>query len=224
MEKKLGFLMTISDYSRVDEEEYTDWYDTEHIPERAALPGFLTAERYMVLGEKRSITMYDLSGPEAVQSPEYKAISGDNFTPWTKRLYPKISHNFLRFVAEQAVPGAEQAPGTAGAVRVIGYNALDPEKDETVNGWFDKELLPVFRGIEGTLACRRYRCVKEKSWVEGGAFRNLLICHVTVPEVLEGDAWKQAEASCLEYTVKNLFLDPNILNMTGTLHKKYFCG
>ena len=42
-----GLLIAAMDYSDVAEDEFHDWYDTEHIPERLAVPGFLNAERWL---------------------------------------------------------------------------------------------------------------------------------------------------------------------------------
>jgi hypothetical protein len=36
-----GVLIAAMDFSNVAEDEFNDWYDTEHIPERQRVPGFL---------------------------------------------------------------------------------------------------------------------------------------------------------------------------------------
>ena len=35
-----GILIAAMDFSNVAEDEFNDWYDTEHIPERQRVPGF----------------------------------------------------------------------------------------------------------------------------------------------------------------------------------------
>lgn len=81
-----GLLLVLADPASDFEEEFNAWYDTEHLPERAELPGFLTALRFTSLGDgPRFAALYDLAGPEVLDSAEYNAVSGDNFSPWTQR-------------------------------------------------------------------------------------------------------------------------------------------
>ncbi len=40
-----GLLAVAFDYTNVARDEFNDWYDTEHIPEREAVPGFGACER-----------------------------------------------------------------------------------------------------------------------------------------------------------------------------------
>ena len=42
-----GLLAAAFDFSTAHTEEFHDWYDLEHIPEREAVPGFGACERWM---------------------------------------------------------------------------------------------------------------------------------------------------------------------------------
>ena len=42
-----GILIAAMDFSNVAEDEFNDWYDTEHIPERQRVPGFLSCQRWI---------------------------------------------------------------------------------------------------------------------------------------------------------------------------------
>jgi hypothetical protein len=42
-----GILVPVVDFSGMAEDEFNDWYDFEHIPERLRVPGFLACERGM---------------------------------------------------------------------------------------------------------------------------------------------------------------------------------
>jgi len=56
-----GSLIAAMNFSDVAEDEFHDWYDTEHIPERLAVPGFLNAERWIgSANPKQSLALYDL--------------------------------------------------------------------------------------------------------------------------------------------------------------------
>ena len=42
-----GLLLVMMETALTDDDEFNAWYDHEHIPERAAVPGFLSAVRYV---------------------------------------------------------------------------------------------------------------------------------------------------------------------------------
>lgn len=72
------------------EEEFHDWYDTEHVPQRLGLPGFLRASRWeCIAGAPRWLARYELASLAALESAEYKAVSGANSTPWSRRMLAK---------------------------------------------------------------------------------------------------------------------------------------
>lgn len=86
------------------EEEFNVWYDQEHVPERLAVPGFERAQRYYLThGQRRYAALYDVSALDVFESPAYLATSGDNNTPWTKRIISRC--NFVRAPAAQLYPG-----------------------------------------------------------------------------------------------------------------------
>jgi hypothetical protein len=72
------------------EEEFNDWYDTEHFPQRRAMPGFESASRWVCVdGWPRYGALYDLESPDALRSDAYLAASGAQSTPWSKRMLPR---------------------------------------------------------------------------------------------------------------------------------------
>jgi hypothetical protein len=87
------------------EDEFNDWYDTEHVPQRRSITGFETAQRFTCLtGWPRYLALYDLSSTSAVESEAYQAISGPHLTPWSQRMLAKVV-GYYRAVAEQVYPG-----------------------------------------------------------------------------------------------------------------------
>ena len=42
-----GILIAAMDFSNVPTDEFNDWYDLEHIPERQRVPGFLSLQRWI---------------------------------------------------------------------------------------------------------------------------------------------------------------------------------
>ncbi len=49
-----GILVAAMDFSAAREDEFHDWYDLEHVPERLRVPGFLNGERWIGATNPRS--------------------------------------------------------------------------------------------------------------------------------------------------------------------------
>ena len=71
-------------------DEYNAWYDKEHLPRCAGIPGVLRARRYMATtGNPKYLTAYELSGPEVWESP---AALAARKTPWTEKMRSLFSN------------------------------------------------------------------------------------------------------------------------------------
>ena len=74
-----GWLLVVEAHpSATVEAEWNRWYDDVHLPEIAECPGFGEAARYVSQddGHRHYITVYELSGPEAIATPEFGARRG----------------------------------------------------------------------------------------------------------------------------------------------------
>lgn len=105
MSRNFGFLMVSLEPPAGLEEEFNDWYDTEHVPERVAIDGFLTARRFVCLtGWPRYLAYYDLRDAGVIAEPGYSAISGERFSPWSMRILARV-RGLWRAHGEQIHPG-----------------------------------------------------------------------------------------------------------------------
>ena len=105
-----GVLIAAMDFSACPEDEFHDWYDMEHVPERLRIPGFLNARALDRYRESEiSVATYDLDRVAVLQSPPYRAIAGANSSPWTKRTQ-RFRKSLLRYEGEQILPGDATAP------------------------------------------------------------------------------------------------------------------
>ena len=87
----LGLLLATMELPAGMEEEFQDWYDTEHFPERRDCEGFLTAGRWVCLdGWPRYLALYDLSDAGVLTGPAYSRIAVDRYSPWTHRIMAKM--------------------------------------------------------------------------------------------------------------------------------------
>ena len=127
-----GALIAAMDFSTVDAGEFNDWYDTEHIPERQRVPGFLTLQRWIgAENPRQSVATYDLDSLEVLRSPGYRAIGGENLSPWSKRVTAKVER-LLRYEGEQILPGDATAPANAGGLLLVGMTP-GPEVETAFN-------------------------------------------------------------------------------------------
>src|SRR5215470_16139414 len=118
-----GILIAAMDFTNVAADEFNDWYDTEHIPERQRVPGFLTLQRWIGAENPRhSVATYDLENPEVLRSADYRAIGGENLSPWSKRVTSKVKR-LLRYEGKQVLPGDVSAPINAGGLLLVGMTS-----------------------------------------------------------------------------------------------------
>ncbi|MBZ9870429.1 hypothetical protein LB542_06100 [Mesorhizobium sp. BR1-1-9] len=146
-----GLLLVLMQPPSTLEEEFTAWYDTEHVPERAALPGFKSALRYVNLsGYPRYMAIYDLDSVETLDTPEYQAVSGQNFSPWTKRVTSRVQ--VYRIVGKQVYPGDAVTHRSSRAV-LLRMRAVGPEKEDQIVA----ALRATFEGRPETRGLRVFR-------------------------------------------------------------------
>ena len=182
-----GQLIAAFDFSGAAEDEFHDWYDTEHIPERERVPGFLSCRRWIgAQNPKESVALYDLDSLAVLQSPAYRAIAGDNLSPWSKRVTAKCQR-LLRFEGEQILPGDALAPDGAGGLLLVGMTPAAAVETE-FNAWYDTEHVPALARVPGVLCARRFRSA-------GGSPKYVALYHLTAPEVVDSAEWKRASES-----------------------------
>src|SRR5262249_61389454 len=79
-----GTLIAAMNMGEVPADEFDDWYDTEHLPERQRVPGFLVCHRWIGADDpKISVATYDLESADVLKEPGYLAIGGENLSPWS---------------------------------------------------------------------------------------------------------------------------------------------
>jgi hypothetical protein len=200
----MGLLVAGFDYSPVHEDEFNDWYDTEHMPERVRIAGFGSCERWLgAENPKIAIATYDLDSLAVLRSEAYTKVAGPNLSPWSKRMTGKAKR-ICRFEAEQLPPGNVKAPADAGGLLLFAMSVA-PEAERDFNAWYDEEHIPRLSKVPGCLAARRYRIV---SAVSEGNQRYLAIYHLTSAEVCSSPAWKEAAVTPWTERMRPHFRDP----------------
>ncbi len=202
-----GLLFASFDFSTAHEDEFHDWYDFEHIPERLRVPGFINAERW--IGEenpKIHVATYDLETAGVLDTPAYRAVGGANGTVWTRRV-TGMATPVMRFVGEQILPGDQTAAPDGGALLVASMN-VGAGAEAEFNEWYNTEHLPQLAAVPGVLSARRYRASDTDS-----PRRYLALYHLRDGSVSRSDAWSNAANTPWTDRMRPLFRDMLVLRL-----------
>jgi hypothetical protein len=181
-----GTLIAAMKLGRAARDEFDDWYDTEHLPERQRVPGFLLCERWIGADDPTvSVATYDLESVAVLASPAYRAIGGENLSPWSKRVTARVER-LMRYEGDQILPGDGLPPAGAGGLVLNAMNVA-PEVEPEFNEWYDKEHIPALAAVPGVLCARRFRGRGNRTYVA--------LYHCATPAVPESAEWKQARES-----------------------------
>ena len=206
-----GLLLVAFDFTNAHEDEFHDWYDLEHIPERQRVPGFGLCERWIgFTNPKQAIATYDLESPEVLKTPPYLAIAHENLSVWSKRITGMCSR-LIRFDGGQTLPGDADSPHGAGGLLVNAMNVA-PDHDAEFNEWYDREHIPALAAVPGVLSARRFKDL-------AGTHRYLALYHLKTPEVTLGADWKSAAGT--PWTDR---LRPHFQNHLRILARRYVRG
>ncbi|MGE5270067.1 MAG: hypothetical protein ACM3JG_10405 [Thiohalocapsa sp.] len=179
-----GILIAAMNIGAAAADEFHDWYDTEHLPERQRVPGFLLCQRWIGAEDRKiSVATYDLETVGVLQSPGYQAIGGANLSPWSKRVTSRVER-LMRFEGEQILPGDRLPPADAGGFLLNAMNVV-PEHEAEFNEWYDNEHIPALAAVPGVLCARRFRATSANR-------RYVALYHLVSPEVQATSAWKSA--------------------------------
>lgn len=206
-----GLLVAGFDFSTAHADEFHDWYDLEHLPERRAVPGFGGCQRW--LGDdngSHSIATYDLDSVAVLDSPGYRAIAYANLSPWSKRVTAMCTR-LIRFEGVFLGGGEQAAPDNAGGMLINAMN-VEPAAEKEFNAWYDEEHIPALAAVPGTLSARRYRAAAGRT----STHDYVAVYHLETPDIVRGGAWKEAVE-----TPWTLAVRPHFRNRLRVLTKAY---
>ena len=191
--KGTGLLMVWCDVPADKEAEFNRWYNEEHLAERLAIPGFLSAARYeAVKGGPKHLAYYELESVGALGSDAYKKVSA-NPTEWTRRIGPQTAattfiSNVYTMIHPKAVTPVIAESGMAPALQ-IGRMDVPATVDAEWNNWYNTVYVPNYEKVPGVIRGRRYRATV-------GSPQYLTLYEFQHPKVSESAEWNaQRDAS-----------------------------
>ena len=173
-----GLLFASFDFSAAQADEFHDWYDLEHIPERLRVPGFINAERW--IGDENpnvAVATYDLDTLGVLQSAPYRGdrrrqrVGLDQACHGDRPPYPALHRR-------TAAAGRRLPHRPAPARLLVASMNVDPAAEPEFNEWYNAEHLPQLGAVPGVLCARRY-----SSSAADRERKYLALYHLTGPDV-----------------------------------------
>ncbi|MBN3805476.1 hypothetical protein GXB81_20825 [Paraburkholderia sp. Ac-20336] len=175
------------------EQDFNDWYDTEHIPARMKAPGFTSAQRYRNVDGPAYLAIYEMESRDALSTPQYKEIKG-NPGERSRRMLGGVS-DFTRYIGEEIgywhQDGARaSSPFDAQFVYAVFFTVPEARSDE-FNRWYEQDHIPALLECEDWLAVRRFDIVDG----DPQRFTHLALHYLAKREALESDAREKARGT-----------------------------
>lgn len=148
-------------------EEFEDWHNHEHIPERLDAPGFLQATRWdAIIGSPRYFVYYPTRDVETLTSATY--LNRLNHpTPWSQRMFRHF-RNMTRSVCTVCARFGTALGETVATVRL----SPEPGRADELRDWLIGSHLPRLAGQPGLVSAQ---LLENHSAASGGLTREQAI-------------------------------------------------
>ncbi len=139
--------------------DFHDWYESEHIPARMAIPGFEQAVRYELTKQEggpetaRWLACYFLDDVAALETPEYLRLKSD---PGERTATDARERRPLHALHQRPDLRHRSGRGDPGALLAIAFAVPGHDEDE-FDGWYEEEHVPLLMQVPGWLRVRRYK-------------------------------------------------------------------
>ncbi len=151
-----GILAVWSDVDAAGEDDYTAWYEREHLFERLVVPGFQQGRHYVTLtGAPKYFTYFVTDHAAVVASPAYLA-QANRPSPWTRRVLPSF-----RNTNRTACDVLHRFGRGYGALSITVRMAAMAGRDEELLAWLAEALLPALVQRPGILSAQLWRADRE---------------------------------------------------------------
>ena len=181
------------------EEEFTAWYNDEHVPERLGVPGFFGARRYLSLqGYPKFAALYPLEDLAVLSSDDYLKLRRGGSTPWTRRIGRNLEKN-IRHEYELLAAYGTPAEAAAPNVLLVRFGS-DPDREEAFVKWYQGEYLPALARVPGVQEAKLYQATV-------GTPKYLAVIELDSAGAPESAAWKDASGSAEAKQMLSLLRD-----------------
>jgi hypothetical protein len=194
-----AILAVWTDIAPEAEDEFNEWYNTEHIPQLLGVPGFLHGRRdRAVEGKPRYLALYELSDVNVLKSDAFRQVREEGRTAWTQKMLPHFRNTTTgayRQIFSHGTPPNKEAE----VVLSVQLN-IPADKETEFNEWYNVDHVPALVGVPGVFCARRYVAVD-------GDPKYLAMYELSDAKILGSPEWEQARNS--EWTVR---MRPHLLD------------
>jgi len=160
-----GLLMAWMDIDPAHEDAFNRWYNEEHIGRLLAIPGFLSAARYVALrGAPKYLAMYELEDHNVLRSAAF--LDTVRYQPSSERTRFSggfVGRNYLLNGYRQIFPArTNPVDSTMGPAPFLQMGRIDvaAAMEEEFNDWYNTAYIPGYLTVPGCTRARRYLAVE----------------------------------------------------------------
>lgn len=186
-----GLLAVWVDMPPAHQSEFEKWYDHEHLPERAAVPGFLSAARFFAVDTaeqaQRHMALYELTSVAVLDSPAYRILHERPQTPLADLVRAKRERQERCVYQKVSTDGKREASHKPLRAEYVASERLAASgRDERkVRAWLVEQLIPRRLALTGVEVCHLFE-------VLDGQFAFLLLWELVDPLVADQPGWRVA--------------------------------
>ncbi|BBQ01168.1 hypothetical protein BSFA1_62960 (plasmid) [Burkholderia sp. SFA1] len=156
-----GAVLVWNDVVSAGREQFYEWHDKEHIPERLAIPGFRRGRRYVRPGHSPEwLTMYEAADLDVVVSPAYleRLNTPTPATVDTLRYFRNTSRAVCRIV---------HSVGSSSGGHVLALRLDVPaQQAEAMKAYLCAEAFPRAAALTSVVACHLYMADQSGSHID----------------------------------------------------------
>jgi hypothetical protein len=184
-----GLFYVYTEPGTVDEAEFHDWYDHEHGPARLTVTGIRTAMRYQALDEEKPswLAVYELDGPEVIDSPEYQALGG-KASDRDRAVAAGLATLDRRVYEQIGLDGLDVLPSPAPVILAVALS-VPAGTEQDLAAWYADEHIPMLLQVPGWQRIRRFQLIRSLD-EPGPEF--LSLHDLAGPQVLEEPSYRAA--------------------------------
>ena len=160
-----GLLMAWTDVDPAHEAAFNAWYNEEHMPRLAGIPGFLSGARYAALrGGPKYLAMYELEDHNVLRSAAF--LDDVRYKPSVRRSSISPSHigrNFLLNGYRQIFPAKSDPmdfPAESPRYLQMGRITIAANMEDEFNAWYNTAYIPGYLKVPGVIRARRFVAIE----------------------------------------------------------------
>ncbi|HEX4095030.1 MAG TPA: hypothetical protein VHZ33_40450 [Trebonia sp.] len=139
-------------------DEFTDWYDNEHVPARLALDGFGPVARFAAADglTPEWLATYEVA-PGTLEGAAYQAV-WDNASAREKRIMATatIDRRVYSPISDSAPTGSGPTGSTPAVLMAVSMSVPSSSVAD-MEAWYVEEHIPMLLAVPGWRRSRRYR-------------------------------------------------------------------